>query len=145
MAFGTTNYPVFVEFKIAGDDLNDDYDIAWDVSISIDKINAVTPSRKGRNFTEIYLSGCGEDYTVYGTYSEVMQKINAKIPKPAKWPPTEGSKKNDHLPTRKENIQPQPVTTTGQDHTGQVSEHLSYDRSPAPLLSGILGSDLPRY
>lgn len=137
MAFGTTNYPVFVEFNCPDDGVT--------ASIALSQITAVQSIYNETKNRTIVSTSDGECFRVEGTYSEVMQKINAKIPKPAKWPPTEGSKKDDHLPPRKENIQPQPVTTTGQSDPRQVSEHLSYDRSPASVLGRILGPDLPRY
>lgn len=76
MTFGTTNYPVFVEFTKKS--LNH----RVPVSISISSINYVEPD--GTNGCFI----CVGNYcmNIENNYQEAIAKINAKIPKPAKWP-----------------------------------------------------------
>lgn len=88
MAFGTTNYPVFVEFELLKGER---------ISIALGQITSVKSDSDYLGRTVIVV---GEDYpvTVAGTYSETMAKINGKIPKPAKWPPAIESKKDDSLP-----------------------------------------------
>lgn len=91
MAFGTTNYPVFVEFQLA-EDRN-----AKKVAVAISSIQTLSPDSKAPNsLTVISINGAA--FSVIGNYDYVMDKIKAKIPKPAKWPPAIESKKDDSLP-----------------------------------------------
>ena len=90
MAFGTTNYPVFVEFNCPEDGVT--------VSIALSHIMAVQPIYNEQKERSIVTTAEGIDIRVEGTYTETMDKIKSKIPKPAKWPPAIESKKDDSLP-----------------------------------------------